>query len=83
MELVQQTFYDDNIETYRNATEDKIVLFTPDSEYLRDGYSQGAFAASFEFGTYEEDGTYASGAAYQKGDHYLSQTVSYTNPWEE
>ena len=81
--ITMQRYVDDNIETYRNATEDKKVLFTPDSEYLRDGYSQGAFAASFEFGTYEEDGTYASGATYQKGDHYLSQTVSYTNPWEE
>ena len=76
-----QRYVDDNIETYRNADDSLKYKFTPDSDYLRDGYSQGAFAASHEFGVYEEDGVYASGATYKKGDTYLSQSVSYTNPW--
>ena len=79
--ITMQRYVDDNIETYRNADDSLKYKFTPDSDYLRDGYSQGAFAASHEFGVYEEDGVYASGATYKKGDTYLSQSVSYTNPW--
>ncbi|MBO8428123.1 MAG: hypothetical protein IAC58_06245 [Firmicutes bacterium] len=81
--IEMQRYVDDNIETYRNATSDKIISFTPGSEYMRDGYSQGAFASYHEFGVYEEKGTYASGNTYEAGDTYLSQSVSYTNPWEE
>lgn len=79
--ITMKRYVDDNIETYRNADDSLKYKFTPDSDYLRDGYSQGAFAASHEFGVYEEDGVYASGATYKKGDTYLSQSVSYTNPW--
>lgn len=53
--------------------------FTPESEYFRDGYSQGAYASYHEFGVYEEDGTHPSGATYKKGQHYLSQSVDYNS----
>lgn len=73
-------YIDDDIESYRKD-DVEFFDFYPDSELLRDGYSQGAFASSFEFNTHSEDGTYKSGLSYKKGDKYLSQSVDYTNEW--
>ena len=73
-------YIDDNVESYRSDSCTKYDFY-PDSEYLRDGYSQGAFTASHEFGTRASDGSYKSGNTYKKGDKYLSLSVSYTNEW--
>lgn len=78
---IQLTRYiDDNVESYRKDDVERYEFF-PDSELLRDGYSQGAFTASHEFGVRESDGTYKSGETYKKGDKFLSQSVNYTNSW--
>jgi len=74
-------YIDDDIESYRKDDVEFFELY-PDSELLRDGYSQGAFASSFEYKTHESDGTYKSGNSYKKGDKYLSLSVDYTNEWE-
>ncbi len=71
-------YVSDNIDDYR-ALSYELVDFTHDSEYLRDGYSQGGFCASFEAGYRQQDGTYASGATYKKGDYYLIQNVDYNS----
>ena len=68
---------DNNIEHYRNASTS--YPFFPDSEVYRDGYSQGGFRASHEFGEREENGAYASGYTYKKGDKYLSFSVDYSD----
>jgi hypothetical protein len=73
-------YIDDNPESYRSDTCVKYDFY-PDSPFLRDGYSQGAFAASFDYGTRDNNGTYDSGNTYNKGDKYLSLSVSYTNEW--
>lgn len=75
-------YIDDNVESYRSNECEKYEFF-PDSKYLRDGYSQGAFCSSFEFGTRNSDGEYESGEKYLKGDKYLTQIVDYNNSWEE
>lgn len=71
-------YISDNIEDYRKDDVERFELY-PDSKYLRDGYSQGAFASSFEYGTRKEDGTYKSGATYKKGSKYLIQSVDYNS----
>ena len=70
----------DDITEYRKDSTIKYDFY-PDTDLLRDGYSQGAFASSFEYGTRKEDGKYKSGNTYKKGDKYLIQNVCYTNKW--
>ena len=68
----------DDIEAYRDDTLERLPLY-PDTDAYKEGYSQGDFVASHEYGIRESDGQYNSGIAYSQGDHYISYTVDYNS----
>ena len=67
-----------DIEAYRDASLERISFF-PDEDVYKEGYSQGAFCSSHEFGTHEDAGTYESGVAYEKDQKYISYSVDYNS----
>lgn len=69
---------EDDIEAYRGDDNERFPLY-PDTEAYQEGYSQGDYVASHEYGIREDDGQYLSGASYSKGDHYISYTVDYNS----
>lgn len=66
------------IESYRDEDLERFELF-PDTESYHEGYSQGAFCSSHEFGVHEEAGEYSSGVSYGAGQKYISYTVDYNS----
>lgn len=68
----------DNIEAYREESVPGYEFY-PGSDTFREGYAQGNYCSSHSFGIREEDGTYPSGLAYHKGDHYLTYNVKYND----
>ncbi|MCQ2742056.1 MAG: hypothetical protein MJ239_01990 [Bacilli bacterium] len=64
-----------DIEAYRNETVSYPLY--PGEDAYRDGYSQGGYKASHEFGTRQEGGEYKSGIKYTAGQKYLSFSVDY------
>lgn len=74
---VQLTRYiDDDIESYRDESLTRYDFY-PEEEAFNHGYSQGADNASYDYGVREEDGYYASGKSYSKGDKYISFSCYY------
>lgn len=51
--------------------------FYPGEECVSHGYSQGAYWASHTSGSYHQDGKYASGLSYQKGQKFVTFNVAY------
>ena len=67
-----------DIEAYRDTSLERVPLY-PDEDAYKEGYSQGAFCSSHLFGSHEEDGSYASGIAFEKGQKYISYSVDYNS----
>ena len=61
-------------DTYDKSTFEE---FYPGSETMIYGFSQGTDCSSMVYGTYETDGTYASGNSYKAGDKFVSYSCYY------